>query len=208
MLAFALWVVVCRSTIQQSDVFWTAAAIPAIGLFGTWAFAGHSRSMRWPMVGVSADVVHHAAAASWIAGLAVVGFVAIPTLEPGALARVVRRFSTIAAWSVGLLVATGLVQAFRLVGGIGAIFDGNHGRYLAAKILVLAVMLGLANLNRQRIDRRPGVHGTDRPGEIAALRRAIGAEFVIGLLIVALTAAMVVSTPAIDDDPAAQVAEP
>jgi copper transport protein len=211
-LAFGLWAVVCRSTIRQPDVFWTAAAIPAIGLLGTWAFAGHSRSMRWPVVGVATDMVHHAAAATWVAGLAIVGLVAIPRLERATLERVVRRFARVAAWSVGLLVVTGVVQVIRLVGGVGALLDGNHGRSLVAKLVVLAVMLAIANTNRQRLGRRLAGDRDDvdvRRGEIQRLQRAVGAELAFGVLIIALTAAMVVSTPAISDDEAVTVvAEP
>jgi putative copper export protein len=54
-------------------------------------------------------------------------------------------------------------------------------------------MLGIANVNRQRIDRRlDGKQGESHRG---ALRQAVIAEFLIGLVIVAITAAMVVSPP-------------
>lgn len=206
-LAFAMWLVLFRCRIVHSEVYWTAISLPGIGLLATWAFAGHSRSMRWPTLGVITDVAHHAAAAGWIAGLAIVGLVAIPTTTPEVLVPAVRRFSRVAAICVVVLVTTGVVQSIRLVGTPSALFDADHGRYLAVKVAVLAAMLGLANLNRQRVNAR--LHDpSGLPGHIGALRRAVVAEFAIGLVIIGITAAMVVSPPATSTTAAAAPADP
>jgi len=193
-LALVMWVVLFRAVIMHRDVRWTAVSLPGLGLLATWAFAGHARSMRWPAVGVATDVTHHAAAAAWIAGLAIVGWVVIPTTTADVMAPSVRRFSRVAAISVVVLVVTGLVQTVRLVGSPTDLLDADHGRYLVAKIVVLAAMLGIANAHRRRID-----HRLDDPAHverhIGTLRRAVVAEFAIGLVIVAITAAMVVSPP-------------
>lgn len=194
-LALLMWIVLFRYEFTYTDVYWTAVSLPGIGLLGTWAFAGHSRSMRWPAVGVATDVAHHAAAAGWIAGLAIVGWVAIPTTAPDVLVPVVRRFSRMAATCVAVLVTTGVVQTIRLVGGPGALFEADHGRYLAVKIVVLAGMLAIANVNRRRVDAR--LHEpSDAPRHLDALRRAVVTEFAIGLAIIGITSAMVVSPPA------------
>lgn len=193
-LALSMWLVLFRSRIVNADVYWTAVALPGLGLLATWAFAGHSRSMRWPVIGVVTDVAHHAAAAAWIAGLAVVGCVVIPRSSPEALVPVVRRFSQLATVSVAVLVGTGLVQGVRLVGDPTDLIDVTHGRYLLLKIVVLAIMLGVANANRRRVNNRMrDVAKLDL--HVGPLRRAVVAEFAIGLVIVGITAAMVVSPP-------------
>jgi copper transport protein len=193
-LALTMWLLLFQYRTVHPDVYWTAVSFPGLGLLATWAFAGHSRSMRWPVVGVVTDVAHHAAAAAWIAGLAIVGWIVIPKTPPDVLVPAVRRFSRVAAISVTVLVATGLVQTVRLVGSLMDLLDANHGRYLVAKIAVLAGMLGIANANRRRVD-----HRLDDPEGVGrhtrALRQAVVAEFAIGLVIVAITAAMVVSPP-------------
>jgi copper transport protein len=108
---------------------------------------------------------------------------------------VVRRFSQVAATCVAVLVATGILQSIRLVGSPGALFDADHGQYLALKVAILVAMLGIANVNRRRVDAR--LHEpSDLPNHLAALRRAVVAEFAIGLVIIGVTAAMVVSPPA------------
>jgi len=193
-LVVAMWLVLFQADIAHREVYWTAVTLPGLGLLATWAFAGHSRSMRWPAVGVATDVAHHAAAAAWIAGLAIVGWIVIPKTPPEVLVPVVRRFSRVAAISVAILVATGVVQSVRLVGSPMNLLDANHGRYLIAKVVVLAAMLGIAQTNRRRVDRR--LEDSDGAGHrTGALRKAIVTEFAIGLIIVGITAAMVVSPP-------------
>ena len=194
-LALSMWLVLFQAGIVHRDVYWTAVSLPGLGLLATWAFAGHSRSMRWPAVGVVTDVAHHAAAAAWIAGLAIVGLIVIPKTTPDVLVPVVRCFSRVAAISVAMLVGTGIIQTLRLVGSPMNLLDANHGRYLAVKVMVLAAMLLIANANRQRVDRRLN-DPANLHRHVGTLRQAVVAEFAIGLLIVGITAAMVVSPPA------------
>jgi copper transport protein len=198
-LALALWTVMFRYRIVQRDVYWTAVSIPAIGLLGTWAFAGHSRSMRWPAVGVVTDVAHHAAAATWIAGLAIIAWIVIPRLGPETRSPALHKFSRVAAASVAVLVGTRNIQTLRLTGAPARLVDGNHGRYLLIKIVALAIMLALANANRRRLDHQLRAGSGHEPDHVARLRQTVLAEFAIGIAIIAITAAMVVSPPATSD---------
>ncbi|MFN0027099.1 MAG: copper resistance CopC/CopD family protein [Acidimicrobiales bacterium] len=167
-----------------------------VALLGTWSFAGHARSMRWPVVGVPVDLLHHAAAATWLGGLGVVGVIGLRILPPPDAARVVERFATIAAASVAMLGVTGLIGAARFIEGIDSLFD-PHTRLLAAKLIVLSAMLWVANVNRKRVMRWAAVGTNPRRGHIWALRRAMTTELVIGVAVIAITAVMVVTTPVI-----------
>lgn len=197
-LSLGMLVVLAHHRVAHPEVYWTTVSLVAVGLLGTWAFAGHARSMRWPELGVVTDVAHHAAAAAWIAGLAIVGWIVMPASDRAGIIPAVRRLSRVAAISVAVLIGTGLVQTWRLVGTPVDLLDADHGRYLAIKVAVLAGMLLLANANRRRIGRFVD-DGADLDGHLHVLRRAVVAEFVIGLVIVAITAAMVVSPPATSD---------
>ena len=165
-------------------------------LLGTWSFAGHSNSMRWRFVGVPVDIVHHGAAAAWLGGLTIVGLVALPKLHLEEVGPVMHRFSRVASIAVALIVATGMVQAVRLVGGPGQLFDADHGKLLAVKLLVLGGMLFLADMNRRRVNTRLRSAGASARVDVEALRRGMLLELVIGLVIIGVTAAMVVSPPA------------
>lgn len=193
-LALTMGLVFFRAEPVDAEVGRGAMSILGLGLLGTWAFAGHAASMRWPTLGVLADVAHHAAAATWIAGLAIVAWIVIPRARPDELIATMRRFSTVAAVSVAVLVVTGVVQGVRLVGNPTRLLEAGHGRYLAAKVGIVAVMLVLGNINRRRVERRLDDPVTVRD-QAVPLRRAMLAEFAIGLVIVAVTAAMVVAPP-------------
>lgn len=194
-LAIGLWIVVFRQEISHRDVYWVAVSLPALALLGTWAFAGHASSMRWPIVGVVTDVVHHGAAALWITGLAVVAWIVIPGERSSVVAAVVRAFSRAAAACVAVLVVTGLVQSVRLVGNPFDLLTAAHGRLLAVKVLALAAMLVAAQANRRRVQTTLGDDAL-LGRELGTIRRAVLTEFAIGLAIIAITAAMVVSPPA------------
>lgn len=193
-LALALWIVLFRQYIPTQEVYWTSVGVSLVGLLGTWAFAGHARSMRWPEVGVITDVLHHGAAAVWLAGLAIIALIVLPSEPPAVVSSTVQAFSGLAAWCVGVLVLTGLIQSVRLVGSVTDLWSAHHGRYLTLKVALLAVMLVLAQANRRRVQRR--VRDETRLGyDPNLMRRAIVTEFVLGMAIIGVTAAMVVSPP-------------
>lgn len=199
MLALTLWFVVVRAGIVNSDVYTTAVSVAGVALLGTWAFAGHAGSQRWPAVGVINSIAHHGAAAAWIAGLAIVMGICLRASAPVDLADVLRRFSGVAARCVAVLVVTGIVQMVRLVGSPLALLDARHGRLLAVKLVVVGAMLLLAAANRRHLGelvREHSAHGnsTNR------LRRAVAVEFALGVAVVAVTAALVVSAPATSAD--------
>ena len=194
--AVAMWVTVTRVKIRYDDIYWTAVAIPSAFLLGTWAFAGHASTMRWPAVGVVTDVVHHAAAAAWLGGLVIVAGLVMPRTAPEIAALVVRRFSTVAAVSVGVLMLTGVVQSVRLVGGPTALLSADHGRYLALKVTAVLVMVAIAAANRRRVSRYLSEPSRLREN-LRPMRRAMLLEVAIGLVVLGITAAMVVSPPAV-----------
>lgn len=194
-LAGAAWLLLHQMRLSQQSVREVALGIVGVLLLGTWAWAGHSRSQRWPEVGVVADVIHHGAAAIWIGGLAVVGFVAAQRLTPVELVPVVTRLSATATTAVVALVATGAVQSARLAGGIGGLLDGRHGALILVKVVIVAVMLVLARANRSRVAALSGDSGSTTP-TLGALRRAIVVEVALGLVALAATASLVVAVPA------------
>ena len=195
-LAIVGWLLVVHAPPRTREVRSNVLLLVSLSLLGTWSFAGHSRSMRWPALGVPLDVVHHGAAAAWLGGLTIIGLVVLPRCEVEQVGPMMRRFSTTAAVAVALIVSTGLLQAVRLVGSPGNLFDAGHGRLLAAKVVVLGAMLWVADRNRRRVDvELRNVGAAVRP-DVDGLRRIMALELLIGLVIIGLTAAMVVSAPA------------
>jgi Putative peptidoglycan binding domain/Copper resistance protein D len=97
---------------------------------------------------------------------------------------------------VALIVATGVIQSFRLVGSPFNILAVAHGRLLLLKIVVLGAMLKIADINRKRVASRFRVADRSTPKAADMLRRAMGTELAVGLVVIGVTAALVVSPPA------------
>lgn len=175
---------------------WGTAAALFLGLLATWAYAGHAKAMRYPLAGVPLDVVHHAAVSVWIGGLAVVGIVAARKQDMAGLVHTVNRFATVAGAAVAVIVATGVAQTLRLVGSPTDLWRVDHGRYLLLKLVVLAAMLKIADVNRRRVARHFRSKTGVRRRVVRNLTRAMVTEFCVGLAVIGVTAALVVSPPA------------
>ena len=151
------------------------------------AFASHAGATPGPRgdVHVVSDAVHLLSAGGWLGGLP--AFVLLPARrrqKPGwydFTITVTRRFSWIAATSVGALLATGILNSWNLLGGPRDLWTTDYGRLIGFKIALLAAMVGFATVNK--------FHLTPRLPARAALRnlqRNSLAEIGIGLCVLVL----------------------
>lgn len=188
LLAGAVWLLLRMEPVHSSGRS-TGLVLAAGALLGTWAFVGHSRSMRWPWLGVPTDVAHHAAAAAWVGALAIIA------LDGGAAREqftdVVRRLSRLAPAAVGLLVVTGVVQSVRLHGAPTTLLDTRHGALLLVKVALVVVMVALADRNRRALQTVS--HAAASSATLHRLRRLMLVEFGVGVGVVGVTAALVAS---------------
>ena len=155
------------------------------------AYTGHSRSMAWPVLGVPADVIHTAATAVWLGGLIVFVFFVIPSLQPSQSFDAFRRFGDAATYAVIAMVATGIIQTLRLHGSIITLFTQSHGRWLLLKLILVACMLKIGDINRRRLLRKLPTDEAAFAGRVALLRRASITEIVNGGLVMLVTAVLV-----------------
>jgi len=173
-----------------------AGAAGLVGLVLT-AAGGHASAFSSP-IPVAMDVVHLVAASIWLAGLVMLGaltdFGGKSRLEPGALGRVVPRFSALALVSVALIALTGIyadwVETRDLLG-----FDTPYGINLLVKILVFVLALSVGLLNY--LDG--GRDGIRRLG----LSRRLLVELVLGVAVLAITANLTSGSPTGSDRPVA-----
>jgi copper transport protein len=157
----------------------------AAGLGATWAAASHAATGAHGGTALVADVAHLLAASVWVGGLAT-ALTLLPFTEVAGTA--VHRFSRLAMVCVGVLVVTGLFQAWLRVQTPAAVLTTTYGRLLAAKIAVLVTVLTVAYLARVRLRR------ADRSG--LRLGRLLAAETAGVAVVLALTAVLVQSPPA------------
>jgi copper transport protein len=180
---------------------------PAACLLPTLSSAGHARTSG--TIAFAADLVHMAAAAMWVGGLA---FTILALLLAGddrwpLASRAVPRFSLLAVISVATLVAAGTVRGSEELVPAGTaarhwprtIWEGmwhtTYGQLLLAKIALVLPLLGFgAYNNRFAVPRlRKQIASVL---EQRRFLRAAGAELLIMATIVGVTAVLVTEPPA------------
>ena len=166
----------------------------AAAYLGALAWTGHAAAGqgRDGDVEIASDVVHLLAAGTWLGALpALVHMLRRQAL--GVAARATRRFSTLGAIAVTLVTASGLANAWYLVGYVPALIGTDYGRLLLAKLALFAAMLVLAMANRWHLSIR--LPSEDR-GALRLLRRNAILEIAAGIGVVTIVGALGVTVPA------------
>jgi copper transport protein len=121
-----------------------------------FVFWGHARQAPDAAISVVADGLHLVTAMVWFGGLVALGMLLRSRLRaqtPGVVstAAMVSRFSSLAAVSVAVLLAAGVVMTWQEVGSRDAFTSTTYGRVLLAKIVVALLVLAVAAYNRYRL---------------------------------------------------------
>ncbi|PKB25359.1 putative copper resistance protein D [Novosphingobium kunmingense] len=162
------------------------------------AWSGHGAATEGPagMVQLASDIIHLLAAAAWIGALgAFILIVSRRVQTPDTLNAAHRALASFAASGtiiVGLIIVTGLVNSYFLVGPQNALrlAESDYGRLLLIKLALFAIMLGLAAGNRFRLTPALGkaVGGDGAAAAVVRLKRSLWIEIVSGILILGLVA--------------------
>ncbi|HMJ35559.1 MAG TPA: copper resistance protein CopC [Baekduia sp.] len=182
-----------------------AWALPAALLAITPALGGHATTQHPVALLAPLDVAHVVAMSAWIGGLVVL-LVAVPAatraVPPAArsvlLGGVVSRFSTVALAAVATLLATGVAQSIVHLRAFDDLLHTAFGRAVLIKVVLVAALVGLGAVNRQRSIPRlralaregaaPGVAGR-------LLRSTLRAEVALVVVALGVTAALVSYAP-------------
>lgn len=157
----------------------------------TVPFTGHSRSMRWPAIGVPTGIVHLIGITVWAGGLLALVVFIMPAAQSGSAVTAYRRFSTYASWAVIAIVVTGVIQTVRLYEEPSSAFSSTHGVILMIKVALVGVMLAVGWWSRRMLvsDER------DSSLELRSrLIRVTALEAGVGVLVIGVSAAMVRAT--------------
>ncbi len=158
--------------------------------------------------------LHILAAAVWIGGMLFLVLVLVPLARarefrreaPRLVQLIGRRFRTVGWACLGLLVATGLVNASYRFGGLpalatGAFWRSATGRIFAVKLLCVVAILTLSAVHDFRVGPRASAALLEAPGSPRALalrRRATWfgrVNVALALLVVALAVMLVRGLP-------------
>jgi copper transport protein len=162
------------------------SAAGCVGLVVSLSLSGHATTGRWEPFGFIADLVHIGGAAIWVGGLIVLAAVLSRRgtgQDAGELGTVVRRFSATAVWAVGLIVASGVFQAWRQLGSWKALTDTDYGTLLLLKVTLVIATIEAGWFSRRWVGKRlmgPAVVGATATSEDRSSAEAVGVSATLG----------------------------
>ncbi len=156
------------------------SAIAMLGVGLSLAASGHAATAPPQILTRPAIFLHGVGIAFWLGALA--PLVALLWSRKGAALPVVNRFSTSAVPVVAILALTGLTLAIIQLESLGALAATTYGIILSIKLALVAILLGLAALNRFRLT--PALAS----GDAKPLSRSILLECAVALAILAVVA--------------------
>lgn len=202
-LGAALLALGCLAALPARRPLWAlAAAAGAIGL-AALAWAGHGAANEgWAGVAhTAADVAHLLAAGVWLGALLMFVLLLVARTpspaEVGTLHRALKGFSGVGSIVVAVIVVSGLVNSWFLVGPshLGDLLASLWGQLLLVKLALFAAMVGFAALNRFRLTPRLEAAAADSRAALSALRRSVALETGAGLAVLTLVASLGVLAP-------------
>ncbi len=203
---------VAALTSKPSLIVGEIATVIALFAFASAAFAWREEIRRWTVAGIATLVIalqgvvttklertvnplHVFAASMWIGTLFVMVVAGISTALSGAfatsdrgaaVAALVNRFSTIALWSTGLLVLTGVTTAWLNLGTIEALWTSIYGKTLIVKMSLVAVVFLLGGYNNWRVQPTLGTQDAAR-----RMKRTATFEIAVAAIVLIVTAVLV-----------------
>jgi putative copper resistance protein D len=173
--------------------FWDTISVLTAGLLlASIAGTGHTQSYSGAthLIHMGADAAHLLAAGAWLGGLVAMARLVAPSsnIQPRSAHTILARFSAIGTTAVLILIGSGLVNSWLLVGRLGALFDTAYGQLLLVKICLFGAMIAVAGLNRfWLVPRLAGeIANGQSPVTLDALRRSIFSEQALGVLVIAI----------------------
>ena len=189
----AIVVIVRRPLLGATKVVAVIAAAIAAGSF---VIAGHPRTTSPVWLAVGSDLAHLFMGAAWFGGIVLLALTLRArrsTDDPKGTAGIIVRFSTIATMSVVGVSIAGTALGWSEVRSFHALVSTNYGRLLIAKVVVVGGIALLGAYNHYRLipalERAP-----KRAGALVA--RTVRFEAIAMVLVIAITAVLVNTTPA------------
>jgi putative copper resistance protein D len=174
-------------------------------LLASLAGVGHTQVHEGVSAGVhvTADAVHLLAAGAWLGGLLPLCLFLAPDqtaqVSNDEAVRILSRFSGMGYVAVAVLTASGSISSWFLIGSLPHLIDTSYGQLLLLKLGLFGLMLLLALSNRfwlvPAIAQSKTATGSERL--LARLRRQVGEELVLGLLVVGIVSVLGTLSPAV-----------
>jgi copper transport protein len=182
-----------------------AGTIVGLGLAATPGLSGHADTGEHTLFAVPLDAVHIAAMSVWLGGLVALILTALGAGFSGGLRQALTSFARLAFWCVVVLVVSGVFASWRQVGfTLKGYTSTTFGHLLLIKLAIFVGLIGLAVISRSVVRSRKAAPLDASDAEIAAvdentvtkLRKSVGAEVLVAVGVLAVTALLVNAQPA------------
>jgi copper resistance protein D len=140
-----------------------------------------------------ATALHHLAAGAWIGGLPYL-FITLVRADEATLSVAARRFSRMAVASVCVLAGAGVTMAWMYVGSGAAIYGTSYGVMLAAKVVLLGLLMLLGASNFLLLRQNVRVSAASW----LQMRRSVEVEVALGVAAILTAASLTSQPPAVD----------
>lgn len=192
-------VLLCLIVHRASSFLWAECTIAGVLVCASLVWMGHGAATEGVAgyAHLAADALHSLAASVWIGALFSLNFLLLlrqNSLEHDqVLYRALRGFSGIGTTAVAVLIASGLVNSWFLVGldRLESFWTTPYGQVLLAKLIIFFLMLALAASNRYVLTPRLGMvleSGAPPTKVLSVLRASLLIETAAALLILGLVA--------------------
>jgi putative copper resistance protein D len=205
--ALLIWIVLSRRNAHATrrPVLSILSVSVAVFYIGTIAWMGHAGASpgRLGYFHLTSDFLHLVTAGAWLGGLAPLAITLYRLRQSPervvAIYGLVQRFSDFGVAVVAILLASGVVNAWFLLGSVHALIGTEYGRLLMVKIALFVAMVSLAALNRLIFVPRlsPILQNEGQSNSDAKrLQRSIGAELCLGMAIIFVVGILGIMAPA------------
>jgi putative copper resistance protein D len=175
-------------------------AVLAAVFVGMLVWSGHAAGTAGfgGFLHLGGDALHLIAAAAWVGGLVPLLMFLGPRIQGSEppLAdcfQVLKRFSTLAAWSVAVLAAGGALNTWFMTNGLRSFLGTEYGDLVLIKIMLFIVMLGFGAANRYWLTPRLLPTNVATEEDTRALRllcASVSLEIVLGMIVICVVAVL------------------
>jgi putative copper export protein/mono/diheme cytochrome c family protein/peroxiredoxin len=150
--AFFAWITVKKSSTSDRALL-LAALVAGIGL-AAFPFNSHPVTLDQQIAGLSASIAHRLALGVWLGGLPalilLIGAGPVPDDTRRLAAVILRRFSRLAIVAMSVILVSGTMLTWYLVGNVSSLIGTEYGRLLILKLALLGGVFVIAGgLQRQ-----------------------------------------------------------
>jgi putative copper export protein len=195
--------VVLAGVLQRGEVVrelsWRVGAlVVAAGLLRATGMNAHATQTTDPGWGMAAEFLHLIGVSAWIGGLAMMSICLLPRRDQTELEAVVPGFSRIAMVSVLMILASGAILLWQIIGTVDGFWSTHYAKVLIIKLSIFAVVMLAAMKSRHWVER--GLkHAVEahRASAVRSLSASVATETVLVIAVLAAASVLVTSSPGI-----------